>query len=158
VLPIRTLTTEQWLPRPRTEVFAFFSDAHNLDVLTPSWLHFRILTPRPILMHQGALIEYRLRLRGVPLSWRTEICVWDPPHGFVDRQVRGPYRQWVHEHTFEERDGGTLVRDHIDYAVPGGLIEPLLSRLFVTPDVERIFAYRRQKMQELLGAPPTPPA
>ena len=150
---VRTLIIEQWLPRPRHEVFDFFSDAHNLEVLTPAWLHFRILTPYPIPMQSGTQIEYRLRWRGVPLFWRTEISVWEPPHRFVDRQIKGPYRQWVHEHTFAERDGGTLMRDRIDYAVPGWLVEPIVARLIVTPDVERIFAHRRQKMQELLGSP-----
>ncbi len=148
---VRTLTTELWLPRPIGEVFDFFSDAHNLDVLTPPWLHFRILTPRPIAMGAGTIIEYRLRWRGLTLSWRTEVPVWQPPYRFVDRQVRGPYRQWVHEHTFEERDGGTLMRDTVDFAVPGGLIEPALARLIVAPDVRRIFAYRRQKMRERFG-------
>jgi len=151
ILRVRTLTIEQWLPRPLDEVFAFFSDAHNLDVLTPPWLHFRILTPRPIPMQQGTHIDYRLRWHGLPLSWRTEISVWEPPFRFVDQQLRGPYRQWLHEHTFEQHDGGTLMRDRIDYAVPGWLLEPLLSRLIVARDVKRIFAYRRAKMQELFG-------
>jgi ligand-binding SRPBCC domain-containing protein len=150
-LRVRTLTTEQWLPRPIDEVFAFFSDAHNLDVLTPPWLHFRILTPRPIPLRLGTLIDYGLRWRGLPLSWRTEISAWEPPHHFVDRQIRGPYRQWVHEHTFEERDGGTLMRDRVDYAVPGWLLEPLIARWIVVRDVECIFAYRRKRMRELFG-------
>jgi ligand-binding SRPBCC domain-containing protein len=91
----------------------------------------------------------------LPLSWRTEISAWEPPHRFVDRQVKGPYRQWVHEHLFEQRRGGTLMRDRIDYAVPGWLLEPLISRLLVARDVERIFAYRRDKMQELFGPSPS---
>ena len=151
---VRTLTTEQWLPRPIGEVFDFFSDAHNLDVLTPPWLHFRILTPRPIPMTAGTLIDYRLRWRGVPLSWRTEISAWEPPFRFVDQQVRGPYRQWVHEHTFEPQGGGTLMRDRIDYAVSGWLLEPLIAGLIVTRDVERIFAYRRDRMRELFTTAP----
>jgi ligand-binding SRPBCC domain-containing protein len=153
-LRVRTLTIQQWLPAAIDEVFAFFSDAHNLDVLTPPWLHFRILTPRPIPMRLGTLIDYRLRWRGLPLSWRTQISTWEPPYRFVDQQVRGPYRQWVHQHTFEEHDGGTLMHDSIAYAVPGWLLEPLLSRLIVARDVERIFAYRRARMQELFGPPP----
>jgi ligand-binding SRPBCC domain-containing protein len=148
---VRTFTTELWLPRPRQEVFAFFSDAHNLDLLTPPWLHFRILTPHPIAMAAGTRIDYRLRWYVLPLFWRTEITCWEPPERFVDRQIKGPYRQWIHEHTFLERDGGTLLRDRVDYAVPGWLFEPLLSRWIVTPDVERIFAYRQQKMQELFA-------
>lgn len=150
---IRTLTTELWMPRPLGEVFAFFSDAANLDVLTPPWLHFQIRTPAPIPMAAGTLIDYTIRWRGVPLSWRTEIATWEPPVRFVDRQAKGPYRQWVHEHTFEARDGGTLMRDRVDYAVPGWLFEPLVARWLVAPDVERIFAYRREKMTALFGYP-----
>jgi ligand-binding SRPBCC domain-containing protein len=148
---IRTFTTEQWLPRPPEEVFGFFSNAANLDRLTPSWLHFRILTPLPILMQQGTIIEYRLRWRGWPLDWKTQIAFWDPPARFIDRALRSPYRQWLHEHTFEAHEGGTWMRDRVDYAVPGGIIEPLVSRWLVTPDVERIFAYRREKMREMFG-------
>jgi ligand-binding SRPBCC domain-containing protein len=150
---VRTFTTELWLPCPPEALFAFFGDAHNLDVLTPGWLHFRILTPQPILMQRGTLIDYRLRWHGLPLSWRTQISEWHPPHCFVDRQVKGPYRQWVHEHIFEARDGGTLLRDRVDYAVPGWLIEPALSRWIITPDVERIFTYRQRKMAQLFSAP-----
>ena len=155
---VRTLQTELWLPRPVEEVFAFFADAANLDALTPPWLHFRILTPTPIAVHAGALLDYRLRWRGVPFSWRTEIAAWGPPHRFVDRQIKGPYRQWVHEHTFEPRDGGTLLRDRVDYAVPGWLLEPLVHALVVGPDVRRIFAYPQARMQELFAAPRAPVA
>jgi ligand-binding SRPBCC domain-containing protein len=145
---VRTLLTEQWLPRPVEEVFSFFSDANNLDVLTPPWLHFRVLTPGPIPMRPGAVIEYRLRWRGLPLFWTTEIAEWEPPHRFIDRALKGPYRRWVHEHTFEARDGGTLMTDRVEYAVPGWLAEPVISRLIVGPDVARIFDYRREKMRE----------
>jgi ligand-binding SRPBCC domain-containing protein len=117
----------------------------------PPWLHFRILTPRPLAVRRGALLDYRLRWRGLPLSWRTEIASWDPPRAFVDRQVRGPYTLWVHEHTFTPRDGGTLLRDRVDYAVPGGPLAPLLARFLVGPDVARIFAHRREKVRKLFG-------
>ncbi len=149
---IRTLLTELVLPRPIDEVFDFFSDARNLDTLTPPWLKFRILTPGQIEMRPGALIEYRIRWRWLPIYWRTEITVWEPPYRFIDRQIKGPYLQWVHEHTFEECDGGTLMRDRVDYAVPGWILEPLIHRLLVGPDVQRIFDYRRAKMLELFGA------
>ena len=152
-MPVHTLTTELWLPRPVPRVFDFFSDAWNLDTLTPPWLHFRILTPRPIPLAFGTRIDYRLRWRGIPLLWTTEISAWEPPYRFVDRQVAGPYRQWVHEHTFEAQQGGTLLRDRVDYAVPGWLVEPFLHRLIVGPDVRRIFAYRGQRMRELFGSP-----
>jgi len=100
------LTTWQWLPRPREEVFRFFSDARNLQHITPAFLHFHVLTPNPIEMRRGALIDYRLKLRGVPLRWRSEITSWEPPQRFSDIQVRGPYAEWVHTHAFEERTVG----------------------------------------------------
>jgi ligand-binding SRPBCC domain-containing protein len=139
---------ELWLPRPRPEVFAFFAEARNLESITPPWLRFEVLTPAPIVMQTGTLIDYRLRLHGLPLRWRTEITLWEPPVRFADTQLRGPYRRWVHTHTFEERDGGTLCRDDVEYAVPGGA---LVERLFVRRDVERIFAHRQEVMRRLLG-------
>ncbi|MFZ5787076.1 MAG: SRPBCC family protein, partial [Acidobacteriota bacterium] len=135
------LTSELVLPRPREEVFPFFADARNLERITPPWLRFRILTPGPIGMREGALIDYRLRIHGVPVRWRTRIAAWEPPFRFVDEQVRGPYRSWVHEHLFDAVDGGTLCRDRVEYAVPGGAV---VARLLVRPDTERIFAYRRE--------------
>jgi ligand-binding SRPBCC domain-containing protein len=138
------------VPRPRPEVFAFFAEAGNLQELTPPWLRFEILTPRPVEMRPGALIDYRIRLRGVPLHWRTEITAWDPPRRFVDEQVRGPYRLWVHEHTFEEDGDGTIVGDHVRYAVPFGA---LANRLVVGRDVRKIFAYREARLQDIFSAP-----
>jgi ligand-binding SRPBCC domain-containing protein len=148
----RTLETDLWLPRPLHEVFAFFSDASNLNALTPPWLHFQIESPQPLTMGQGTRIDYRLRLHGVPLRWRTEITVWEPPHRFVDTQREGPYRRWVHEHTFTEQDGGTRIRDRVTYVVGGGLLEPLVHRLLVGPDLRKIFAYRQQQLQERFAA------
>lgn len=150
-MTVRSLTTEIWLPRPRAEVFAFFADAANLETLTPPWLHFRILTPTPFTVRQGTLIDYRIRWRWLPLRWRTEISQWEPPYRFVDRQLRGPYRQWIHTHTFEESDGGTLMVDRVDYVVPGWIVEPLLQRCVVGPDVRRIFDYRRERMRQLFA-------
>ena len=143
------LTSEVMLPRPRDEVFPFFADARNLERLTPPWLRFEVLTPGPIAMRPAVEIDYRLRLRGVPLRWRSAITVWEPPFRFVDEQRRGPFRRWVHEHRFEERAGGTLARDHVRYAVWGG--RPV-DRLLVRPDVERIFAYRRGVLRDLFGS------
>jgi hypothetical protein len=141
-----TMTAEQWLPRPLEAVFPFFADAGNLDVLTPSWLRFEILTPCPIKMREGARIDYRLRWHGLPMRWQSAITKWEPPHCFVDEQRHGPYRLWHHEHRFSESDGRTLVRDHVRYAVPGGL---LIDRLFVRRDVHRIFAFRQAKLAGL---------
>lgn len=148
----RTLHRELWLPRRRDEVFPFFADAANLNLLVPEYLRFGILTPPPIEMRRSTLIDYRLRLRGIPVRWRTLISAWEPPSRFVDEQVRGPYRLWRHEHRFEDRDGGTLCIDHVDYAVPGGVLEPLIHRLLVRRDVEHIFDYRRRRMTTLFPA------
>ncbi|WP_419163989.1 SRPBCC family protein [Candidatus Palauibacter sp.] len=134
------------MPRPLGRTFEFFSDAHHLERITPPFVGFRILTPPPIEMRKGTQIDYRLRLRGVPLRWRSEMTRWDPPHGFVDEQRRGPYRKWIHEHCFREEDGGTRVEDHVTYAVPGGA---LVDRWFVRPDLDRIFEYRRHAIAEL---------
>ncbi|MHC4941360.1 MAG: SRPBCC family protein [Planctomycetota bacterium] len=130
------LWAESVLPRPIEEVFAFFADADNLNQLTPPWLRFRILSPLPITMQKGARIEYRLRIHGAPVYWRTEISEWKPPHLFVDWQVRGPYRSWVHTHRFETVEGGTRVTDEVRYRVPGG---PFVHGLLVRRDLLRIF-------------------
>lgn len=143
------LHRQQWFPRPLDHVFGFFADAHNLEAITPPWLGFEVLTRAPIEMRPGALIDYRLRLYGLRLRWRTEISAWQPPHRFVDEQRHGPYRDWVHEHTFAAVDGGTLVRDHVRYRVPGGR---LVHELFVRRDVERIFDFRRDRLAQVLGA------
>ena len=137
--------TEILLPASRDEVFPYFADAMNLEAITPPWLSFSILTEPPIEMRVGTLIDYRLKLRGIPIHWRTEISAWDPPRSFVDRQVKGPYRRWIHTHTFEETDGGTRVIDEVDYSVPGWWI---VDRLFVRRDVRKIFEYRHQVMGE----------
>ena len=142
------IQTELWLPRPRHEVFPFFADARNLEPLTPPWLKFEVLTPAPIAMRPGTLIDYRIRVHGLPIRWRTEIAEWQPPHQFVDVQLRGPYTLWRHTHTFLERDGGTLCLDCVRYRPRGGA---LINWLFVRRDVERIFQYRQQRMQALLG-------
>lgn len=142
------LCTELWLPRPRAEIFPFFADATNLRTITPSWMHFSILTPPPLVMRRGLLINYALRVHGLPVRWQSEITAWEPPFRFIDEQRRGPYRFWKHEHTFEERDGGTLTRDSIQYAVWGGA---LVNHLFVRRDLEKIFTFRRAKMLELFN-------
>lgn len=137
--------TELWLPVPREKVFPFFANARNLEAITPPWLNFQILTPGEIPMHVGALIDYKLRVHGLPVRWRTEITGWNPPESFCDEQRRGPYRLWRHTHIFTEKDGGTLCRDRVEYAVLGGL---LINKLFVRRDVETIFAYRAEALKK----------
>lgn len=139
------LETVQFLPRPRREVFAFFADAFQLELITPPWLQFSVLTPPPIEMVAGVMIDYHLRLHRVPIRWCSRIRVWQPPFRFVDEQLRGPYRVWHHEHTFEEVEGGTLCRDIVDYDAPGGR----LLNILVRHDLKQIFQFRQSKLREL---------
>ena len=150
-MTIHTFADELWLPRARAEVFPFFADAANLETITPAWVNFKILTPLPVNMRAGAKIEYQIRIHGVPVRWKTDITVWEPPVRFRDEQRQGPYRQWIHTHEFEEKDGGTLCRDRVDYAVWGG---HLVNALFVRRDVERIFKYRRETLERIFPARP----
>ena len=143
---MHTLQSEVWVLCPRERVFEFFSHAENLEILTPHWLHFSILSPSPIEMKTGTRIRYRLRLHGIPLRWESEITAWEPPRRFVDEQRNGPYRLWIHEHQFLEHEEGTTVRDTVQYSAIGGF---LVNRVFVTPDLERIFEFRRQKIEEI---------
>jgi ligand-binding SRPBCC domain-containing protein len=146
------LQTEFWVPQPPAEVFPFFADAGNLNRLTPPWLRFRIETPMPLDIRAGVHIDYRLRIHGFPVRWRSEISAWDPPERFVDEQRRGPYRYWIHEHTFISRDGGTVVGDRVAYALPlGGIWGRLVHSLIVGRDLTKIFAHRRRRMLELFG-------
>jgi ligand-binding SRPBCC domain-containing protein len=138
-----------WLPRPRDEVFAFFSNALNLEKITPPWLQFHVTTPAPIQMQAGTEIGYRIKIRGIPARWRSRITVWEPPNRFVDEQLRGPYRKWIHEHSFTDERGGTTCEDKVQYAPPGGTIT---NKLFVERDVRNIFAYRTQRLLEIFGS------
>jgi ligand-binding SRPBCC domain-containing protein len=141
-----TFNSEIWLPHPPDVVFSFFADARNLEILTPPWLQFKVLTPGKIKMATGTFIDYRLRIHGIPLRWKSEITCWEPPHVFVDEQRRGPYTLWVHEHRFKENEGGTLAVDSVRYAVPGG---KLLHDLFVKRDIKNNFTYRTEKLREV---------
>jgi len=142
-----TLVREQTLEGRPDEVFPFFADAANLEAITPPWLAFRVVTPRPIEMREGTLIEYRLKLHGVPVHWLTRIEEWAPGERFVDVQLHGPYALWHHTHEFEPAgDGRTLMRDTVRYALPFGPLGDLARRLFVARDVSRIFDYREETL------------
>ncbi len=133
----------------RKVVFEFFADAMELGRITPPWVNFSVQTPQPIEMRQGLLLDYRIKLHQIPIRWQTEICVWEPPFRFVDQQLRGPYKRWYHEHTFEELDGGrTLVRDEVHYIPRGG---SLIHRLMVRPDLEKIFQFRQDTLKEIFA-------
>jgi len=143
------LTTSVLLPKPRREVFSFFADAGNLEKLTPAFLNFRIVTPLPLKMEQGAQIDYRIRLHGIPIKWRTNIAVWQPDERFVDEQVRGPYRVWHHEHTFQSQGDQTLMTDVVNYRV---WFAPILHPLMIKRDLTRIFRFRRDTIVNLFQA------
>jgi ligand-binding SRPBCC domain-containing protein len=138
---------EQSFDWPIDEVFSFFADARNLPLLIPDWISFRMATPGPVDMSAGTHIDYEVRLHGIPFAWKSEITVWEPPYCFVDEQRKGPYRWWIHTHTFEEVHATrTIVRDVVRYGVPGGT---LVHKLLVAPDLGRIFAHRRRQLQEI---------
>lgn len=137
-----------FLPKKIEDVFGFFANPFNLQKITPDWLHFKIFTqPEAIKMEKGFLIEYQIKVHGIPIKWQSEITVWDPPHSFVDEQTKGPYRYWRHNHRFEPKAGGTEIIDEVCYAPLGGW---LANRLFVASDLKKIFDYRHKKLKELL--------
>lgn len=140
------LETETVLPQGIETVFAFFANAENLERITPPELAFRIVTPTPIIMREGKLIDYRLRLFGVPFRWRTRIVEWQPNHRFVDEQLRGPYASWKHLHTFVEFGSGTLMTDRVEYRLPllpaGAVALPLVRH-----QLDRIFRYRAEAVR-----------
>lgn len=146
---LQHIKREVIVPRSLDDAFSFFADASNLEELTPPWVNFKIITPTPIDMKPGAVIDYCIRVRGLPLKWRTVIDTWDPPHRFVDRQTLGPYKWWHHEHRFEAIDGSrTRVIDEVAYAARLGFItEPLM----VNRDVAKIFDYRTEQLRQIMA-------
>jgi ligand-binding SRPBCC domain-containing protein len=150
---VHLLRREQRLAAPPEAVFPFFADARNLEAITPPLLRFRLLTPAPVPMGVGTFLQYALRLRGLPVRWDTLIQAWEPPHRFVDVQVRGPYRLWHHTHELEPVDGGaaTLMRDTVRYAIGFGALGEVARRTVVRRDLEAIFAYRAERVPALLA-------
>jgi len=146
------LRAEQYVPRPLAEVFAFFSKAENLEQFTPPWLHFQILTVDPTPVQKGTLIRYALRWRIFPIRWTTEITEWEPPHRFVDLQLKGPYKLWHHEHRFISEGDGTRITDEVQYMLPFGILGSIAHAVKVKRDVETIFAYRTNAVNRLFGA------
>ena len=144
---VTTVHRETTVATPLDETFAFFSDATNLERLTPAWLNFRIRSKGPLTMREGLLIDYVIRLRGLPIPWKTRIDAWEPGVRFVDRQLNGPYRWWRHEHRFTAVTGGTRVVDHVEF-VPRAR---WLTARFVASEVERIFDYRAEQLKSLFG-------
>lgn len=143
----------QWFARPVGEVFPFFSKAVNLEMITPPWLHFKMLDQSTPELKEGTLVDYALRLRGMPVKCRIRVEQWQPDFFFEDSLVRGPYAKWRHSHAFEEMKGGTLVTDRVEYRMPGGILGKFLAGPFVRRDLNRIFRYRRDKLKTLFPAP-----
>ncbi|MEO8594649.1 MAG: SRPBCC family protein [Candidatus Solibacter sp.] len=152
-MSIYTLRREQWIARPLEEVFDFFSDAANLQLITPAWLSFQILTRPPIEMKTGTLLDYRLKWHGFPIAWRTKIVTWNPPRGFTDIQLRGPYRLWHHTHSFAAQEGGTRMVDLVNYELPLGFLGLVAHDLGVRRDLEGVFDYRARLIEERFPAP-----
>ncbi len=143
------LYRETTIKRNISEVFSFFSKAENLNKITPPELGFEITSKLPIRMEKGAIIDYKIFLNGIPFNWKTEITEWEPPFRFVDSQLKGPYKMWVHEHSFEDKGDFTLMKDKVEYISPGGFLEFIPHKLFVENKVNKIFDYRATKFKEL---------
>jgi ligand-binding SRPBCC domain-containing protein len=145
------LEREQIIQKPLTEIFEFFAEAGNLERITPPELKFHIITPQPIEIKKGTLIDYTLKLRGIPITWRTEITEWNPPFSFTDTALNSPYKQWIHLHTFETgKRGETIMKDLVRYRLP---FEPLgdLAHFFVKKELKYIFDYRYQAVEEIFN-------
>lgn len=149
--PEHIFESSQWIPRPVGEVFEFFSSEANLERITPPWLNFRVLGKSTPQMQAGTLIDYQLKISGIPLKWRTEIEVWEPGVRFVDNQLNGPYKRWRHTHTFKSENGGTTMNDSVLYQLPLGRIGDLAASWKVRRQVRGIFAYRRDVIEKLFN-------
>ena len=156
---VHLLERAQRLELPVERAFEFFGQARNLEAITPQWLGFTLISPEPIEMRAGTLIDYRLKLHGVPVRWRTRIEAWEPPLRFVDVQLRGPYRLWEHTHTFEpDGEHAVVIGDRVRYALPFGPLGRIAHALLVRRDLQRIFDYRAQAVANRLerGSSPAP--
>ena len=152
-MKLYTLKKEQIIPRNILDVFNFFSKPENLSVITPSKMGFKILTPSPIEMKEGALIDYTVKIIGLPIRWTTLITKYDPPNLFIDQQLKGPYSMWHHTHNFKKlNDNETLIEDIVIYSVPYSFIGGLIHSLYIKRDLEKIFSYRSKKIKEIFNS------
>jgi len=150
--PIYQLEQEHFISRPRAEVFHFFADPFNLERITPPFLKFKIITPAPIYVRPETLIDYSLSLYGIGFRWRTRIESHTPDLAFIDTQERGPYKLWHHTHTFEDVEGGTLMRDLVRYRLPFGPLGQLAHAIFVRRALDKIFLFRRNAIDRIMVA------
>jgi ligand-binding SRPBCC domain-containing protein len=148
---VRTLHRRQWVPRPLDEVFEFFARPENLVEITPPWLALRVVTPGPLTMRSGLVIDYTVRVLARPARWRSLIAEYGPPHGFRDVQVTGPYRRWDHRHRFRREADGTAIEDVVVYEPPLGPLGALLDVLIIRRQLAAIFEYRRRRIEALFG-------
>lgn len=149
-----SLTRDQWIQQPLEKIYEFFERPENLAQITPDSLDFKLLTPSPVLMQRGRVIDYTIRFKRIPIRWRTIISSYDPPYQFVDEQLKGPYSYWHHSHSFKSENGGTRLIDKVIYALPIYLPYPLSAlshRFLVRPELERIFDYRELKFDQLFN-------
>jgi ligand-binding SRPBCC domain-containing protein len=147
-----TFEAEQVVARPRSEVFEFFAAPENLERITPPWLSFALTGPRPERVREGTEISYRLHVHGAPIKWTSRIDAYEADSMFIDRQLTGPYRLWLHRHLFvPDGDQATIVRDRVTYQLPLGIAGAIAHVAFVRRDLERIFAYRREAIDQLFG-------
>lgn len=150
-MKVHTLDCEMLVTKSLAETFAVFEDAHNLARITPSWLSFQVTTPGLIVMRQGAEITYKIKWLGFPMRWKTFISQYEPPFLFVDEQEKGPYKLWRHRHIFRPNAEGTLVTDHVEYALPLGPLGGLAHSVMVRRQLLAIFRYRQKALQNLFG-------
>tara|TARA_B100002003_G_C14131523_1_gene544202 strand:- start:54 stop:839 length:786 start_codon:yes stop_codon:yes gene_type:complete len=148
--PTNELITEHWLPLPIDKVFSFFKEPKNLEKITPHYLHFKVLNQSSMEILEETKINYCLRLHGIPIWWQSKIIDWQPNSKFSDTQIHGPYKYWHHRYEFHKKDEGTLMRDHIQYKVPFGILGDSLGGHWIRKDLENIFSYRRKKIQEIV--------
>jgi ligand-binding SRPBCC domain-containing protein len=156
---VHLLERSQRVGIPVELAFDFYADTRNLEPMTPPWLHFRLTDEGPVTMEPGALLDYTLKLHGVPIRWTTRIETWSPPTGFRDTQLKGPYALWEHTHVFEDDGaGGTVIHDHVRYSLPLGPLGAIAHRLFVRRDLRRIFDYRAEAFSRLVARESAPVA
>ena len=149
--PYHEIKTEQWVPQPLDKTFLFFKDAKNLEKLTPEFLKFKVLNQSTPEIKEGTKLNYRISLHGFPVGWQSKIIDWKPDKKFSDVQLKGPYSYWHHTHEFEEKNGGTLIRDRVLYKVPFGIPGDLVGGGWVRKDLENIFTYRQKTIETLLA-------
>ena len=148
-MKLYTLSSTQFIEKSIDEVFTFFSKPENLSVITPSKLGFKILTPTPIEMGPGRIIDYQIYLLGIPIHWRTLITDYNPPNMFIDQQIKGPYNVWHHTHTFHKVEGGVEIKDKVVYSIPFGILGRILNYLWIGKDLENIFVHRKKVIDKL---------